>query len=209
MHARYLICCLLLGAQAAPAVVPVGSIALYSDGRVEKLMANEAGRLHWEDDRKRRFVRATNPIVPPLERTDFLSQRGYRQNTASGDPDAIHRLPAGSPVEFSVIRTRNSGEISKRYWECVYLGKSRQQVLETERDLDRYTCERFVIHRKLHNRSFREKREFSYSPDLGLVVDLQRQTRKNSSSSRLVRVIPPDKADYRTISRAVRKLRGK
>jgi hypothetical protein len=189
------------------AAVPVGSVVLYSDGDVEKLLAEEQGRLRWEDDRKRVYVRSTNPVVPVLVKRDFLSGRGYTQRVASGDPDQIHKRPVGSPVEFTLLRSKSDGTQSRRSWECVYQGESRQEVLGVKRDLDHYVCERFVIHRKLLNKLFRERREFSYSRDLGLVVDLKRKTRNKSSSKRLVAVFPPGKADYKNVSRAVRKIR--
>lgn len=208
MRAALLINVLLLLAGTAVGAVPVGTVALYSDGKVEKLLADEADGLRWEDDRKRQYLRSRNPAVPVLERRDFLSGRGYRQAVVDGDPDALHKLTPGTPVEFSVIRSRFSGERSQRNWECSHLGQVRQDVLGTERMLDRYSCERFVVHRKLHNRSFREKQDFTYSPELGVVVDLDRKTRKKSSSRRLVALFPPGKADYKTLSRAVRKIRG-
>jgi hypothetical protein len=44
---------LALGAHARPAV---GTVALYSDGSVEKLVAYEGSRPVWEDTRKRRNI---------------------------------------------------------------------------------------------------------------------------------------------------------
>lgn len=208
MRASYLICILLFVCSRAFATVPIGTVALYSDGKVEKLLAKEQNGLRWEDDRKRQFLRSTNPAVPVLERKDFLSGRGYRQVIANGNPGALRELPPGTPVEFSMVRSRYSGERSQRNWECTYLGRVRQDVLGADRDLDRYSCERFVIHRKLHNRSFRELRDFTYSPDLGVIVTIDRKTRKDSRSSRLVALFPPEKADYKTLSQAVGKIRG-
>jgi len=208
MRTALLIPVFLLVSETALGAVPVGTVALYSDGNVEKLLADEKDGLRWEDDRKRQHLRSKNPAIPVLERRDFLSGTGYHQAVSSGDPDALRKLPPGTPVEFSVIRSGFSGERSKRNWECSYLGRVRQDVLGTERMLDRYSCERFAIHRKLHNRSFRERRDFTYSHDLGVVVDLDRKTRKKSSSRRLVALFPPGKADYKTLSRAVRKIRG-
>ena len=59
---------LLLCVERTWAAVPIGSVVLYSDGDVEKLIAVENGELHWEDDRKRRYVRSSNPAVPLLSR---------------------------------------------------------------------------------------------------------------------------------------------
>ena len=207
MRAASSILFFLLVSGMSHGAVPVGTIALYSDGQVEKLLAADEQGLRWEDDRKRQYLRSPNPAVPVLERRDFLSGTGYHQVLGSGDPNALHELPPGTPVEFSVIRSRFNGERSKRNWECSYLGRTRQDVLGAERIVDRYSCERFVIPRKFYQRIFRERRDFSYSPDLGIVVDLDRKTRSKTSSRRLVALFPPGKADYKTLSRAVRKIR--
>lgn len=206
------VCLLLCAALAWPAsslaMVPVGTVAIYSDGPAEKLLAIEDGRMRWEDDRKRLSVRSTNPIVPRLEARTFLSGKGYRQRVVRGDPDTIRTLPQGEPVVFSLLRTRDAGDAQQRHWECVFLGTQQKEVVGTERRLERYQCERFTLHRKLHNRKFRERREFSYSPDLGLVVDMRRETRTKRSRRKLVRLYAPDEATYRRISRAVRKIRS-
>jgi hypothetical protein len=196
---------LLLSAGASGAV-PVGTIALYSDGKVEKLIAKEERGLRWEDDRKRQFLRSRNPAIPVLESRHLISGNFYFQEVHSGNPDSIRGLPPGTSVEFTMIRHRNGG-VRMRHWECAYLGSARGEVLGQMRSLDRYRCERFAIHKKLHNRSFREQREFSYSPELGVTVDLERKTRKRTRTRRLVALFPPGEADYKTLSRAVRKIR--
>ncbi len=76
------------------------------------------------------------------------------------------------------------------------------------RELNSFLCERFVIQRKTWQRNFRESLQFSYSRELGLVVDMHRKTRKKSNSRKLVSIIPPDKAGYRRLSKKVRKLRA-
>ncbi len=210
MHRRILIqlCCLLAISAPVLSAVPVGSVALYSDGKVEKLLANENGLLTWEDDRKRIYVRSGNPILPVLERRDFLSGKSYRQTLNSGEPDAILTRPPGTRVEFSVMRLKNTGENSKRTWECVLEGRAQKKVAGAMRELDRYKCDRYVYHRKLWNRMFRETKTFSYSQELGLVVDQKRKTRKTTSRSKLVAVIPPEGANYRRLSKKVRKVRA-
>jgi len=200
--------CILALSGPAAAVVPVGSVVIYSDGKVEKLLANEEGRLTWEDDRKRVYVRSKNPIEPLLERRDFLSGRAYVQTRNSGNPDLILTQPPGTRVEFSVIRTENTGENTKRTWECVHQGTREKKVAGAVRKLDSYKCERFVYHRKFWNRMFRETKTFTYSPELGLIVDLKRKTRQASSKRKLVSVIAPDKVDYRRLSKKVRKIRA-
>ena len=200
---------LLAWAGGAAADLAVGSVAMYSDGRVEKLLSHENGQLLWEDDRKRRFLRSEIPVVPVLERREFLSGRGYTQAIQKGDPESIRARPIGERVEFTMNRIRHTGENSSRIWECVYHGEIRKKVLGVVRVLDSYTCERFIYHRKTWQRMFRESRKFLYSRELGVVVDLKRKTRKKQRSRKLVAIIPPEKAGYKQLSRKVRKLRAR
>jgi hypothetical protein len=200
------ILCVLSG--AASAALPIGSVVMYSDGRVEKLMSHGNGELLWEDDRKRQFLRSDNPIMPLLRRTDFLSGKGYSQSVAEGDPDSIKQLPSGVQVGFTVIRTKHSGERSTRNWNCKHVGKRQEKVLGVIRELDSFSCERFVFQRKTWQKNFRESRQFSYSHDLGLVVKMQRKTRKKSRGWKLVSIVPPDQTSYKRLSREVRKLRA-
>ena len=201
-----LLCAIHGGAWAA---LPSGSVVMYSDGRVEKLLSSEQGNLLWEDDRKRRYLRSSNPIMPVLERRAFLSGKGYVQTLRSGDPDSIAGRPSGERVEFSVVRERADRAPSVRTWECARQAAQSKKVLGEMRQLDAYRCERFVYHRKTWQRQFRESREFLYSRDLGLIVEMQRKTRKKENKWRLVSVLAPDEATYKTLSRKVRKLRGR
>ncbi len=188
--------------------LPVGSVAIYSDGRVEKLLAYEDRKQLWEDDRKRRYLRSDNPIMPTLERRDFLSGKASVQNLRSGDPDSISVLPRGERVEFSVVRQRTGATPSVRIWECVRLGPQQKKVLGKLREVESYRCERFVYQRKTWQRQFRESREFLYSRELGLIVKMKRKTRKRESSWGLVSVIGPGEATYERLSRKVRRLRA-
>lgn len=191
----------------ATAGLPIGSVAVYSDGRVEKLLSRKDGAQLWEDDRKRRYLRSDNPVMPLLWRRDFLSGGGYRQVLGDGKPGSMRKLPTGERVEFKMNRIRHSGERSSRIWECAFLGSERKTVLGKRRSLDSYACERFVYHRKTWQKQFRESRRFSYSPDLGVVVEMTRKTAKKSSRWALAEIIPPAKATYEVLSRKIRKLR--
>jgi hypothetical protein len=181
---------------------------MYSDGRVEKLMSHRDGELLWEDDRKRQFVRSENPIMPLLRRTDFLSGKGYLQSVGEGDPDSIKQSPGGTRVDFTVVRAKYSGERSTRNWSCKHLGKRQEKVLGVMRELESFACERFVVQRKTWQKQFRESRQLSYSRDLGLVVEMQRKTRNGSTEWKLLSIVPPDKANYKHLSKKVRKLRA-
>ena len=208
---RFLGTAVLLGAMhgGAWAALPLGSVVMYSDGRVEKLLSREDGSLLWEDDRKRRYLRSNNPIMPVLERRDFLSGKGYVQTLRSGEPDSIAVRPSGDRVEFSILRERAGRTPSVRTWECIRQAALSKKILGEVRQLEAYRCERFVYHRKTWQRQFRESREFLYSRDLDLIVKMKRKTRTKESGWRLVSVLPPDQATYKRLSRKVRKLRGR
>lgn len=195
---------LLLSATGAHALQP-GSVVIYSDGSAEKLLARDKQELHWEDARKRHIVRSTNPALPVLSRKDFLGGKSYTAVVSRGQPDALLTLPPGSRVEFAMLRTKHDGEKSIRNWECVHLGSSKREVLGKVRRLEDYSCERFKIHRKLWNRQFRERRDFSYSPELDVTVELKRQTRTKTSTRKLVAVLSPGEANYRNIRKAIAK----
>lgn len=203
-----LISTLFLIAQNA-AAVSIGTIAIYSDGSARKLLAKGEGHLIWEDDRKRQFTVSDNPVMPVLELKHFLGDRGYQQRLKSGRPGEIHSLQDGTKVEFSVIRTRHTGKSSARNYGCVRLEGTRQKVLGEQRQLERYRCERFTYHRKAWTKQVKEKREFSYSPELGLVVDLSRQTSKRSSKKKLVALIAPDETSLKRVNRILRKVRAR
>jgi glycerol-3-phosphate cytidylyltransferase-like family protein len=198
---------LTLAAGCATAGIPVGSVALYSDGDVEKLISTKGGKNLWEDDRKRRYLHADNPIQPILERSDFLSGRGYVQTVTKGHPERYRQLGVGQHLEFSLLRTYRDGKVSKREWDCQYQGATQESVLGKVRPLKHFNCERFVIHRKLHNRSFRERRLIAYSEELGMAVEVQRTTRKRTSLHKLMTLLSPGQATYKTLRKMVRQLR--
>lgn len=190
----------------ASATVPVGTIALYSDGRVEKLIAIEDNGLRWEDDRKRQFLRSRNPAVPVLESRQLMPGKSYFQELDSGDPDALKEQPLGTPVHFTMTRHRD-GVSKKRYWKCEFLGSKSEKVLGQSRTLDRYRCERSALSRKFHY-SVRDSREFSYSPELGVLVQMERKTRTRTRTRELVGLFRPGETDHKTLSRKVRKIRA-
>lgn len=196
-----------LFAAVAQGAVPVGTIALYSDGRVEKLIAEDERGLLWEDDRKRQWLRSRNPAVPVLEGRQIMVGTSYTHILDSGNPDALMRLPAGTPVNFTMIRNRNGG-VKTRYWRCILLGEVREQVLGQARVLDQYRCERRARSRKLNTFVVRDEREFTYSRDLGVMVDMERTSKKGQRTRRLVALFKPGEIDHKGLTKAVRKLRA-
>lgn len=198
---------LLAFGRISMAGIEVGSIAVYSDGDVEKLVEIAPGKTVWEDDRKRRYVRSDNPMLPVLEREDFLSGRGYRQTLIKGEPASYRSLEPGQHVLFDMRRTRHDGRTSTREWDCEYLGDTRKKVLKLHRTLHNFSCERFKTHHKLYYRVFKERRRFSYSEELGLIVRMKRETPRKKSSRKLEALFAPDEVTYRKLSKLVRQIR--
>ncbi|MDJ0739685.1 MAG: hypothetical protein QNJ91_08205 [Gammaproteobacteria bacterium] len=205
---RVAVAVMLVAAATAPlAAVPVGTVALYSNGNVEKLLSADRAGLLWEDDRKRRYLRSRNPVVPVVTRSTFLSGRQTRREVVAGDPDAIATAARGAWVEFTVERTRYTGERSNRSWRCARGRTHIAKVAGADRRVTDFVCERFVVHRKYWQPVIKERREFSYSEDLGLVTRMARTRGEKTSRWRLVKLIAPKRATYKRLSKQVRKLR--
>ncbi len=198
---------LLLWAGVAQAELAVGSVVAYSDGKVERYLGEQDGKLIWEDDRKRRYAKSKNPVVPVLERTSLVSGKGYRQAISSGNPSAIEKLGIGQLVEFTVTRVRHDGRRSERRWECQRTGNSMASVLGIDRRVEQYRCIRFIVHRKFWHKVVKERLEFAYSRELGMVVEQQRWYRDKTRTREVVAILSPTQASYKRLSKLVRDLR--
>lgn len=208
MRIFFLLAIVIALSTTASATVPVGTIALYSDGRVEKLVAIEDNGLRWEDDRMRQFLRSTNPVMPVLESRQLVSGQGYTQRLRSGDPTSVKKMPKGEPVRFTTIRYRDGGART-RYWACEFLGTSVEDVLTTARAVERYRCQRSSFGGKPPRYRLRDTREFTFSPELGVTVKMERETDKGTRSRELVALFEPGSVDEKTLSREVRKVRDR
>lgn len=198
---------LLLSGQAM-ALKP-GTVVVYSDSSVEKLLSDDGQTMVWEDDRKRRITRSHNPVIPVLERKDFLGGGGYSLKLVGGDPAALLEAPKGKLVEFVYLRTKSDGRTSLREWQCTAEGKKKRKVLGKSRALLMYHCKRMKTGSKFWARSVKEERTIAYSPRLKLVVDLKRKTRKSKSRKRVAAILSPRKAGYSAIKRQLDKVRSK
>jgi hypothetical protein len=207
MPASFLLAILIAISTSASATVPVGTIALYSDGRVEKLVAIEGDGLRWEDDRMRQYLRSTNPIMPVLESRQPVTGKGYTQRLKSGDPSRVKRVPLGQPTHFTTVRNDDAGA-KTRYWKCEFLGESSEKVLEQSRIVERYRCQRSSLSLgRFPGLRVRDTREFTFSPELGVIVQLKRKTAKGSRSRELIALFKPGSIDQETLSRKVQKVR--
>ncbi len=198
---------LLFWAGIAQAGLSVGSVVVYSDGKVERFLGEQDGKLIWEDDRKRRYVKSKNPIVPVLERISLVSGKGYRQPISSGDPATIDKLGAGQAVEFTVSRIRDDGRRSERRWECQRTGNASVRVLGVDRRVEQFRCIRFIVHRKFWHKVVKEQLDFAYSSELELVVKRERRYRDKTRTREVAAILPPGQASYERLSKLVRDIR--
>lgn len=200
---------LLSPVAVAAAVVP-GSIAIYSDGSVEKLLSRADGKQVWQDSRYRRLTRSSNPLVPLLSRESIGGELHYSHFLRSGDPDVLLNAPAGSSHEFVVLRRDKYGNLAlkPRHFECMVNGEGSMRIAGKREKVKRFTCERFTLHHKLLTKSIKETLVLAYSPRLEMVVDTQRTTPKKSSRKSLVKLIAPGKHSYRALRAELKTLQG-
>lgn len=185
-----------VSAQARPLV---GSVALYSNGDVEKLIAYHGDRAVWEDVRKRRYTLSTNPLIPVLQRQDLLHpENDYRVLVQEGRPKALLGAAAGKSMQFTLQRTYNNDRSISRYWQCTSLGKASMSLDRKALRIDRYSCVR-AKDRDGNSPVIREQRILGYAPALGLVADLERTTTSGKEKRTLVHLLGPKRADADTI----------
>ena len=200
-----------LVASGALASVPVGTIALYSDGSVEKLLERNEQTELWEDSRYRRITRALNPLAPDLARQSISGATDFTLVPRQGDPESVFKGSNGAREEFSFWRIDKFGnrELKPRFYTCANEGQRNTLVLGRSEKVNQYSCERFTVHRKLLTKSTKETLKISYSPRLNLVVEKHRSTPKRDQHVLLHELIEPGTARYKTLSASLRDLRSK
>lgn len=199
----------LLAASLARAQPSIGDLVIYSDGEAERLVAVDRESQTWENTRLQRLRRALDPLLPLLERRELLGERGHREHLVQGDPSALQRATVGTRIEFTTLRTRQpSGETARRNWRCEVLDDGVAQVLGRDRQLRRYRCDRYTVHRKLWTKQIKETRTLGYSPELGLVVEYRRERPGKAASTRdLVDLIPRDRVGREDLDGRLQSLR--
>jgi hypothetical protein len=204
---KYLVfVCLMVASLTTQAQLPIGTVALYSDGDVEKLVAYEGGFPVWEDTRKRRYTLSGNPLIPLLKRQDLIHpENSYGVSLYAGDPERLLNSEAGQRAKFVLRRTYADGHSRTRDWHCESLGSSRASVVGKTQLVDRYHCKLIKL-RKGVFQQVREERTLSYAPQLGLFTRLERKTRSSNRIRKLKHLLLPDEADARTIARLYKRL---
>lgn len=199
----------LLGLMAATAQaqLAVGTVAIYSDGDVEKLIAYENSHPVWEDVRKRRYTLANNPVIPLLKYENLLSpSSGYRVSITYGNPDKLTGAQIGQQTPFKLRRQYQDGSGSNRQWVCEVESPAQFQLDNRTYPVNRYKCQRFTPHKKMSYPVLRETRLISHSPELGLNMQLNSETRDGSNSRKLEYLLPPADASAQNIARFHRKI---
>lgn len=203
---------LACGICAAPVYADLtpGTVAVYSDGRAEKLISVDAQTMLWEDDRKRRYLRSRMPYLPDLEYTRFPAAAGGYVQAPQSDR-SLELVPFGTQTytEFLITRSTAGRTDSVLNWRCEYVGQSERKVLGDMHAVHDYSCIRYVFHRKLMAEQFRQQEKITFAPALGLIVKRKSITRTRERSEKLIALLAPDQATDKAIGRMLKSLRKK
>jgi hypothetical protein len=159
---------LAAAAFAAPVSLPdyePGDAFVYSDGRVERVIAADGTRMTWAGLSGASYKRSRNFIIPVLQ---WRSGRGTGTREVRGDPDALWPFGKAKSARFRVItETRASPQSAKKrsvsLWVCK-TGKAKTFAVPAGTyDTIPLKCDRYspTTMRLL------EQREWDYAPELG------------------------------------------
>lgn len=142
-----------------------GDAFVYSDGRVEQVVAEDGQNVTWIGLRGSSYKRSRNFIVPILE---WQNGRGLGSRKVRGDPDALWPISRQRSARFRVItETRANPQASAKRSVSLWVCKTSQPRMFNVRAgafsaipvlCDRYssTTMRLI-----------ERREWDYSPEIG------------------------------------------
>lgn len=192
---------------ATMAGIKPGSVVIYSDGSVEKLLSRNKKWSLWQDQRKRQYKRSYLPYFPVLEYRRFSEQpSGYDQSVP--DIDAVRLKPFSNEesVRFSLLRNDLQKGTSQRNWRCAYIGTGSYTLTKQQVTTDEYQCLRSVVDKR-YIEKIREKIDLSYSSELNLVVQERSTDRYGKEKAVAVeKILPPEAATAKRIGRVVYKL---
>lgn len=201
--------CMLLITTVANAEYPVGSVAIYSDGRAEKLLQIGDGWTQWEDERKRRYTKSNLPFMPLLKYQKFPDRSvGYTQSIMSGDPQLLMPFGHLAAIQFDVSRHSSSSGRTTRSWRCKYAGVGSFTLDKKKLATEKYSCARSTYTKGAYE-NLKETLELKFSTKLGMVVDRRRTDAiGNYTRVKLIRLLRPDKVTAKRIARTVYKIRN-
>jgi hypothetical protein len=162
---------LLAATAAAAADLPryaPGDAFVYSDGRVERVIADNGDQLTWAGLSGSRYSRSRNFVVPVLQ---WRSGRGTGRREVRGNPDALWPIERSRSARFRVItETRATPQSAKKrsvsLWVCK-TGKPRDfTVAAGTYNAVPVLCDRYSP----TTMRLIERREWDYAPELGHYV---------------------------------------
>lgn len=142
-----------------------GDAYVYSDGRVERVVAADGDRMTWAGLSGPSYKRSRNFIVPVLQ---WRSGRGTGRREVRGNPDALWPIEKGKSARFRVITEtqatpQSSTKRSVSLWVCK-TGKAKLFTVPA----GTYTALPVVCDRySPTTMRLLERREWDYAPDLG------------------------------------------
>lgn len=209
MIRKTLLLCMLLTATLVNAENLVGTVAIYSDGRAEKLIQIGDGWTQWEDERKRRYTKSNLPFIPLLRYQKFPDRDiGYTQSVTLGSPQLLRPFGHLDTALFDVARTSASLGRTTRSWRCKYNGVGSFTLGNKKLVTEKYKCTRSTYSKGAYE-ALKETLELKFSEKLGMVVDRRTTDAKgNYERVKLIRVLKPEKVTAKRIARTVYKLRN-
>ncbi|MBQ0757370.1 MAG: hypothetical protein KBT66_07755 [Amphritea sp.] len=184
-----------------------GSVVIYTDGDVEKLLVQNQESAIWEDQRNRRYKRSYLPYFPVLEYRRFKEDpSGYDQFVTDMSAVELKPFSSSESVQFTLTRRDLNKGASSRLWRCSFVGSGSYRLSKQDLVTQDYSCTRFSVN-KYYVESFREKLDVSYSPRLNLVVKQVKTNRRGKETQVAVkRILTPERATAKRIARTVYKL---
>jgi len=145
-----------------------GDAFVFSDGRVERVVAADGTRVTWAGLNGPSYQRSRNFVVPVLQ---WRSGRGFGRREVRGNPDALWPFGTGKSARFRVItETRASPQAPRKRWVSLWvckISKPRSFTVPAGTfDTVPVKCDRYspTTMRLL------EQREWDYAPELGHYV---------------------------------------
>jgi hypothetical protein len=198
----------------APAALPEyepGDAFVYSDGRVERVIAAKGQHMTWAGLSGASYKRSRNFVVPVLQ---WRSGRGTGTREVRGNPDALWPIGKSKSARFRVIsETRATPQSAIRrsvsLWVCK-TGKSKVFTVPAGTfDAIPVKCDRYspTTMRLL------EQREWDYAPELGhyvrrVTVNYLRGTTRKVELVAALSGPAAGKARLTALARAARKASG-
>lgn len=200
---------------SSPAAVSVplpeyepGDAFVFSDGRVERVIAADGGRMTWAGLSGPSYARSRNFVVPVLQ---WRSGRATGRREVHGNPDALWPIAKSKSARFRVVtETQANAQASPRrsvsLWVCKTAKPKTFTVTAGTYETIPVKCDRYspTTMRLL------EQREWDYAPELGhyvrrVTVNYLRGTSRKAELVAALSGPAASKARLTALARAARK----